>query len=122
VHLLLRFADVVEAALKARAELEPHVGKARQAVIGATSNARRARGALLLARLAGTAVNMGRALRSSLAAAAAQRIAEQEAAAVIESAALRRWQQQQQQQRRSRGSSPSNSSSSSSSQPRASSA
>ena len=88
-------ADVIESALKARAELAPKIPQVRAAVVATAKNARRLRGALLLSRVAGSVVDMGRAFRTHLAAGVAQRVMEEQAIAAAEAAAYQRSQQQQ---------------------------
>lgn len=94
---------MLESALKARAELAPKIPQVRAAVTATAVNARRLRGALLLGRLASSAINMGRAFRGHVAAAVADRIRQEQALAAAEAAAYRHLQQQQQRARQERG-------------------
>lgn len=73
---LLR-ADVLEAALKARAELAPRIPQARAAVAATTATARKLRGGLMLTRVAAGMFDIGRAVRMQFTVAAAQQIVQQ---------------------------------------------
>lgn len=75
--LLYTATDVLEAALKARAELAPQVPKARAAVAATTATARKLRGGLMLTRVAAGMFDIGRAVRMQFTVAAAQQIVQQ---------------------------------------------
>lgn len=70
-------ADVLEAALKARAELAPKIPQARAAVAATTATARKLRGGLMLTRVAAGIFDIGRAVRMQFTVAAAQQIIQQ---------------------------------------------
>lgn len=87
-------ADVLEAVLKARAELAPRIPEIRAAISATATNARRLRGAIFLSRLASGAINLGRNFRAQVAAGVAQRVMEEQAIMEAEAAAYRRLQEQ----------------------------
>lgn len=91
--LLCTAADVLEAALKARAELAPQIPKARAAVAVTTATARKLRGGLMLTRVAAGLFDIGRAVRMQFTVAAAQQVVQQYQA---QQQAEQRQQQQQQ--------------------------
>lgn len=74
-------ADVLEAALKARAELAPQIPKARAAVAATTATARKLRAGLVLTRVAAGMYDIGRAVRMQFTVAAAEQVLQQYAAA-----------------------------------------
>jgi len=74
-------ADVLEAALQARAALAPQLPKARAAVAATTATARKLRGAVMLTKLAAGVFDIGRAVRMQLTVAAAEQILQQDSAA-----------------------------------------
>lgn len=71
-------ADVLEAALKARAALAPQIPKARAAVAATTATARKLRGAVMLTKLAAGVFDIGRAVRMQLIVAAADQVLQRE--------------------------------------------
>lgn len=73
-------ADVLEAALQARAALAPQLPKARAAVAATTATARKLRGAVMLTKLAAGVFDIGRAVRMQLTVAAAEQILQQDSA------------------------------------------
>eukprot|EP00878_Enallax_costatus_P033383 GHUV01036809.1.p1 GENE.GHUV01036809.1~~GHUV01036809.1.p1 ORF type:complete len:268 (+),score=73.86 GHUV01036809.1:615-1418(+) len=95
--------DVIESALKARAELAPKIPAVRAAVVATAVNARRLRGAILLSKLAAGAINLGRSFRRQVAVGVAERIREEQVIAAAEAAAYRRLQQQQRKNRQQHG-------------------
>lgn len=86
-------ADVIEAALRARAELAPKIPAVRKAVVSTAVNARRLRGALMLGKLAAGAISLGRSFRRHVAAGVVDRIWEEQAIAAANTAAYRHLQQ-----------------------------